>query len=84
MANVNGYNRKLAVILRKSNLIEEAAFQTLIDKAMKENQLLAKLVVETGIVDEMTLLGLVSEDSGVPPGDLGKPVRSFDSRFGIN
>ena len=72
MANVNGYNRKLAVILRKSNLIEEAAFQTLIDKAMKENQLLAKLVVETGIVDEMTLLGLVSEDSGVPPVDLDK------------
>ena len=72
MANVNGYNRKLAVILRKSNLIEEAAFQPLIDKATKENQLLAKLVVETGIVDEMTLLGLVSEDSGVPPVDLDK------------
>ena len=72
MANVNGYNRKLAVILRKSNLIEEAAFQPLIDKATKENQLLAKLVVEAGIVDEMTLLGLVSEDSGVPPVDLDK------------
>ena len=79
MANVNGYNRKLAVILRKSNLIEEAAFQPLIDKATKENQLLAKLVVEAGIVDEMTLLGLVSEDSGIPPLDLDKLKVDLDA-----
>ena len=79
MANVNGYNRKLTVILRKSNLIEEAAFQPLIDKAMKENHLLAKLVVEAGIIDEMTLLGLVSEDSGVPPLDLDKLKVDLDA-----
>ncbi len=72
MANVTGYNRKIATILRKSNLVEEASFQPLIDKAAKENQLLAKLVVEAGLVDEMTLLGLVSEDAGLPPLDLDK------------
>jgi len=79
MANVNGYNRKLAVILRKSNLIEDATFQPYIDKATKENLLLAKLVVEAGIVDEMTLLGLVSEDSGVPPIDLDKLKVDLDA-----
>ena len=72
MANVTGYNRKIATILRKSNLVEEASFQPLIEKAAKENQLLAKLVVEAGLVDEMTLLGLVSEDAGIPPLDLDK------------
>ena len=66
MANVTGYNRKLAVILRKCNLVEEATFQALVEKAAKENQLLAKLVVEAGLVDELTLLGLVSEDAGLP------------------
>ena len=72
MANVTGYNRKLATILRKSSLVEETSFQPLIDKAAKEGQLLAKLVVEAGLVDEMTLLGLVSEDAGIPPLDLDK------------
>ncbi len=72
MANVTGYNRKLAVILRKCNLVEEATFQALVEKAAKENQLLAKLVVEAGLVDELTLLGLVSEDAGLPPIDLDK------------
>jgi type IV pilus assembly protein PilB len=72
MANVTGYNRKIATILRKSSLVEEASFQPLIDKAAKEGQLLAKLVVEAGLVDEMTLLGLVSEDAGIPPLDLDK------------
>jgi type IV pilus assembly protein PilB len=72
MANVTGYNRKLAVILRKNGLIEEATFQQVVDKATKEGLLLAKLAVEGGLVDEQTLLGLVAEDSGVPPLDLDK------------
>ena len=72
MANIPGYNRKLATILRKAALVEEEQFQPLVDKASKEQILLAKLVVEAGIIDELTLLGLVSEDSGMPPLDLDK------------
>lgn len=79
MANVTGYNRKLAVILRKSSLIADEVLQPLIDKATKENQLLAKLVVESGQVDELTLLGLVSEDAGIPPVDLDKLKIDLDA-----
>ena len=72
MANIPGYNRKLATILRKAALVDEGQFQPLVDKAAKEQILLAKLVVEGGLIDEMTLLGLVSEDSGMPALDLDK------------
>jgi hypothetical protein len=72
MANITGYNRKLTALLRKNALIEEATLLQLADRAAKEQLLLAKLVVESGLLDENTLLGLVSEDAGVPPLDLDK------------
>ena len=84
MANVTGYNRKLAVILRKASLVEEAAFQPLVDKASKENQLLSKLVVEGGLLDEQTLLGVVAEDSGMPPIDLQKLKVDLDELKQMN
>ena len=84
MANVTGYNRKLAVILRKANLVDEAAFQPLVEKASKENQLLSKLVVEGGLLDEQTLLGVVAEDSGMPPIDLEKLKVDLDELKQMN
>ena len=72
MANVIGYNRKLANILRQNGLVNEAEFAPLVERATQKNQLLAKLVVEGKLIEEQTLLGLVSEDSGVPALDLDK------------
>lgn len=72
MANVTGYNRKLASLLRKAGLVDEAAFAPLVEKANKESALLASLVVTEKLLDELTLIGLVSEDSGWPPLDLDK------------
>ena len=84
MANVTGYNRKLAVLLRKAGLVEDAAFQPLVDKSTKEGLLLAKLVVEGGLLDEQTLLGLVAEDSGMPPIDLDKLKVDLDEIKQVN
>src|SRR3954469_22730943 len=72
MANVVGYNRKLSTLLRKHNLVDEKQLQTLVEKANKESLLLATQVVNDSLIDELTLLGMVSEDSGWPTLDLDK------------
>ncbi|MBA2480577.1 MAG: Flp pilus assembly complex ATPase component TadA [Planctomycetes bacterium] len=72
MANVIGYNRKLATLLRKHNLVDEKQLQGLNEKANKESLLLASLAVTESLIDELTLIGLVSEDSGWPTLDLDK------------
>ncbi len=72
MANVMGYNRKLAAVMRKHGLVEEQILQALYDKCAKESLLLASHLVTDGLIDEMTLLGMVSEDSSTPPLDLDK------------
>jgi type IV pilus assembly protein PilB len=78
MANVMGYNRKLAAVMRKHGLVEEAALQALYDKCAKESLLLASQLVADGLLDEMTLLGMVSEDSQTPPIDLDKMKVDMD------
>ena len=72
MANVIGYNRKLSTLLKKNGLVEEALLQPMVDKSNKEGALLATMVVAAGMLDELTLLGLVSEDCGWPSLDLEK------------
>ncbi len=84
MANVAGYNRKLAGLIRKHGLLDDTVLQPLIDKAGKESLLLASLVVEQGQVDELTLLGLVSEDAGHPPIDLDKVKFELDAIRELN
>jgi len=79
MANVIGYNRKLAILLRKHNLIEDKALQVLVDKANKESLLLASTVVNESVIDELTLIGMVSEDSGWPALDLDKMKVDMDA-----
>jgi type IV pilus assembly protein PilB len=78
MANVMGYNRKLAAVMRKHGLVDEAALQALYDKCAKESLLLASNLVADGLIDEMTLLGLVSEDAQTPPIDLDKMKIDMD------
>src|ERR1043165_9358994 len=78
MANVMGYNRKLAAVMRKHGLVEEAALQAMYDKCAKESLLLASQLVAESLIDEMTLLGMVSEDSQTPPIDLDKMKIDMD------
>ena len=40
MANVMGYNRKLAAVMRKHGLVDEQILQALYDKCAKESLLL--------------------------------------------
>jgi type IV pilus assembly protein PilB len=78
MANVAGYNRKLAALLKKHGLVPDDKLKALGDKAAKESLLIATLVVQENLVDEMTLLGLVSEDGQLPPIDLDKMKVDLD------
>ena len=84
MANVIGYNRKLSTLLKKHNLVDEAALSLLVDKANKESLLLASLAVTDGLIDELTLIGLVSEDSGWPTLDLDKMKLDMESIKELN
>ncbi|MEK7413208.1 MAG: ATPase, T2SS/T4P/T4SS family [Planctomycetota bacterium] len=84
MANVTGYNRKLATLLRKAGLVDDATLATLVEKANKDGALLATLVVTEKLVDELTLIGLVSEDSGWPPIDLDKLKIDLDDMKSYN
>jgi type IV pilus assembly protein PilB len=84
MANVTGYNRKLASLLRKAGVVDETSFTPLVEKANKENAHLASLVVGEKLLDELTLIGLVSEDSGWPPIDLDKLKVDLDELRSMN
>ncbi|MBA3936897.1 MAG: Flp pilus assembly complex ATPase component TadA [Planctomycetes bacterium] len=84
MANIAGYNRKLTALMRKHGLVEEAALVAMGDKAAKEGLLLASLLITEALIDESTLIGLVSEDSGHPPIDLDKLKIELDDIRNIN
>ncbi len=84
MANVIGYNRKLSILLRKHSLVDDKALQGLVDKANKESLLLASQVVNEGLIDELTLIGMVSEDSGWPALDLDKIKVDLESLKEMN
>jgi type IV pilus assembly protein PilB len=84
MANIAGYNRKLTALMRKHGLVEEAALVAMGDKAAKEGLLLASLLITEALIDESTLIGLVSEDSGHPPIDLDKLKIELEDIRNIN
>ncbi len=84
MANIAGYNRKLTALMRKHGLVEEAALVAMGDKAAKEGLLLASLLITEALIDESTLIGLVSEDSAHPPIDLDKLKIELDDIRNIN
>ncbi|MBA3685751.1 MAG: Flp pilus assembly complex ATPase component TadA [Planctomycetes bacterium] len=72
MANVAAYNRKVSGLLKKHGLVTDEQSKALSEKAQKEGLLVGTLAVGEDLIDEATLLGLVSEDSQVPPLDLDK------------
>jgi type IV pilus assembly protein PilB len=84
MANVAGYNRKLSALLKKHGLLDEAQLQPYMEKAAKEGLLLASLLVQESQIDELTLVGMVSEDSGHSPIDLDKMTFDLDAIRELN
>ncbi len=84
MANVAGYNRKLSALLKKHGLLDDKQLKDLNDKCAKEQALLASTIVGEDLIDEITLLGLVSEDCGAPPIDLEKMKVDIDGMTEAN
>ena len=70
--NATGFNRKLAALMRHHGLVSDEDLAALQSRASKEGTSLASLLVDEDYLDEMTLIGLVSEDTGIPPIDLDK------------
>jgi len=84
VTNIAGYNRKLGSLLRQHQLVPDEDLQQLNDRSHKESKSLASLLVEEDYLDEMTLIGLISEDSGLPPIDLDKVTVSLERLSELN
>ncbi len=72
MANIAGFNRKLTSLLRRHELISAEELVRLSDQATADHKPLSSLIVEEDYLDELTILGLISEDCGMPTIDLDK------------
>lgn len=70
--NLGGYNRKIQALMRAHQLVGDTDLAELEKKSREQQKYMADLLVEENFLDEMTLIGLVSEDSNLPPIDLGK------------
>lgn len=84
MANVAGYNRKLQNILAQQELVPADQLEELFNAANKENSYLANKIIEGDYIDEISLIGLVSEDCSIPPIDLGKIKVDLDDLADMN
>lgn len=84
MANLVGFNRKLVALLKKHSLMDDVGLAPLNEQALKESKLLSSLVAANNIVDELTLIGLISEESGHPCLDLEKLTVDIDALKSMN
>lgn len=84
MANVAGYNRKLQNIMAEQELIPADQLDALYNEANKTSTYLAKSIVEGDYIDEISLIGLVAEDCGIPPIDLEKVSIDLDHIADMN
>ena len=72
MANIAGYNRKVIALMQSHELVGEDELGELTRRSLAEKKALFDLLVEEDYLDEQTLIGLISEDCGLPPIDLDK------------
>ena len=72
MANIAGYNRKVIALMQSHELVGEEELSGLTRRSLAEKKALFDLLVEEDYLDEQTLIGLISEDCGLPPIDLTK------------
>jgi type IV pilus assembly protein PilB len=74
----------LTVLLQRHELVGSDELAELNVRAATEQGSLADLLVEEDYLDEMTLIGLVSEDCGLPPVDLSKMRIDMDHLSDLN
>ncbi len=84
MANVAGYNRKLQNILAQQELVPADQLDEMYNNANREGGYLANKIIEGDYIDEISLIGLVSEDCGIPPIDLEKINVDLDGIADMN
>ncbi|NRA36600.1 MAG: Flp pilus assembly complex ATPase component TadA [Planctomycetes bacterium] len=72
MANVAGYNRKLQSIMLEQELMSADQLDELYAASNKDGTYLSSRIIDGDFLDEISLIGLVSEDCGIPPIDLEK------------
>ena len=84
MANAAGYNRKLQHIMLEQELVPTEQLEEMYNAANKEGSYLAVKIVEGDYIDEISLIGLVAEDCGIPPIDLEKIAIDLDHIADVN
>ena len=84
MANAAGYNRKLQNIMLEQELVPAEQLEEMYSTANKESSYLANKIVEGDYIDEISLIGLVAEDCGIPPIDLEKIAIDLDHISDMN
>jgi type IV pilus assembly protein PilB len=84
MANVAGFNRKVASLMESNSLVETPDLVELHKRSSQENKSLAALLVSEEFIGETDLLGLIAEDCGLPPIDLGKITVDMDELTELN
>ena len=84
MANAAGYNRKLQHIMLEQELVPTEQLEEMYSAANKDGSYLANKIVEGDYIDEISLIGLVAEDCGIPPIDLEKIAIDLDHIADVN
>ncbi|MFW5829324.1 MAG: ATPase, T2SS/T4P/T4SS family, partial [Planctomycetota bacterium] len=84
MANLAGFNRKVVTLMTRHELIAQEDLEVLVQRSGKERVSVASLLVSEEYISELDLLGLIAEDSGLPPIDLGKIQIDMDDLMELN
>ena len=79
MVNVAGYNRKLQSIMLEQELMSADQLDELYAASNKDGTYLSSRIIDGDFLDEISLIGLVSEDCGIPPIDLEKMNIDMDA-----
>jgi type IV pilus assembly protein PilB len=84
MANLAGFNRKVTALMERNELVPADELIALVARSGKERVSLSSLLVVEEFISELDLLGLIAEDCGMPPIDLGKVIIDMDDLVALN
>src|SRR3990172_6445704 len=73
------FNKRLRNILVKTDLLDEPRAQEAMASAEKDKRTLSSVVLESGLVDERSLIGAIGREMNIPPIDLSKVEASQDA-----
>ena len=82
--NIASFNRKVSALMVRHGLISQEELTGVVENASQQGKTLFDLLIEEDYLDEMTLLGLISEDCGLTPIDLDKVTIDVDYLEDVN